>query len=186
MKQITKQWLKKKDACIEGVQWFDDQEETDSIKVINKLMKEDNFSWANWTLSELFNRKQRIQYAVYAAKQVLPIFEKEYPEDKRPRKAIEAAIKCIDNNTQKNRDVAWDAWVAAGYVARAAWAAGDVAWAAWDAGYAAGAAARDAARAAAGAARDARAAAWDAGYAAGDAMQKKIIKYGIKLLKERI
>jgi hypothetical protein len=39
----------------------------------------------------------------------LHIFEKEHPKDLRPRQAIEAAIVCIEHNTKKNRDAAWDA-----------------------------------------------------------------------------
>jgi len=86
-------------------------------------------------------------FACDCAERVLPIFEKEYPDDKRPRLAIEAARKfAIGQATQEELFAAWDA----------AWAARDAAWvAAWAARDAAGAAAwaaRDAARDAAGAA----------------------------------
>ena len=162
MKTITKEWLKKNNACSDGYKWFVDQDETDTVKVLRKLMSEDKFDLANWTIVRIFDRKQRIKYAVFAAEQVLGIFEKKYPDDKRPREAIEAARKCIEHNTQRNRDAARDA-------AWAAWAA------AWDA---AGDAARTAAWAA-GAARDA------AGDAAKKAMQTKILKYGISLLEAK-
>ena len=97
-------------------------------------------------------------FACDCAERVLPLFEKEYPEDKRPRKAIKVARlfaegKATTQELAAARAAAWDA-------ARAAVrdAARDVAWeaaraavrdavaaAAWDAVWEA---ARDAARAA--------------------------------------
>ena len=129
-------------------------------------------------------------FAADCAEHVLWIYERDYPGDDRPRKAIEAArvyargeIDAAAEAAARDAaraaardaagDAAWDAaWAAEGDAAGdAAWAAarttaGAAAWAAaWDA-------AGDAARAAAGAA--ARDAAWDAardaeGDAAGDA-----------------
>jgi hypothetical protein len=92
------------------------------------------------------------------AEAVSHLYEKEYPDDKRPRLAIKAARDFANGKiTAQER--------------AAAWAAGDAAWAAaWAAG--------DAARAAGDAARAAtRAAAWDAAWAAGDAQAKIIRKY---------
>ena len=77
-------------------------------------------------------------FAADCAEHVLPIFEKQYPDDKRPRKAIEAARAYARGDID----------AAAGDAARDA--AGDAAWAA--AGDAAWDAAGDAARAAAWAA----------------------------------
>jgi hypothetical protein len=126
---------------------------------------------------EGWNKKSKRLFAADCAERVLPIFEKEYPTDSRPRKAIEASRKFANRKiTMKNMTIAGDAAGAAGDAAwaarNAAWGAGDAAgaardaaWAArnaaWGAGDAAGAA-RDAARDAAGAARNARNAAWDA------------------------
>jgi len=118
------------------------------------------------------------------AEAVLPIFEKKYPKDDRPRKAIQAARDFANGKiTAQERAAAGDAARAA-----AAHAAGDAARAA--AWAAAGAAAWAAARAAAGAAAwaaagdAARAAAWDAAraaagaaaWAAAGAAQTKIIR----------
>ena len=143
------------------------------------------------------DRAARI-YACDCAEHVLGLFEKGYPADKRPRKAIETARLFAEGKASKQdldaawaaawaarvaaRDAAWAARAAAEAAAEAAaWdaagaAAGDAAWAArvaaWDAaGAAAVAAAWDAAGAAAGAAAwAARVAAWDAaGAAAWDA-----------------
>ncbi len=56
--------------------------------------------------------KQYVSYAVFAAEQVLDIFENKYPDDKRPRKAIQAAKKCIKNPSKENKKAA-DVYAAA-------------------------------------------------------------------------
>ena len=130
--KLTKEWLKEIDACSEGVEWFNNQKETDGTKVIKKLIEEDRIDWANWTICRVFSKKQKIQYAVYAAEQVIDIFEKKYPDDKRPRKAIEAAKKCIENDTEENRSKAESA-ASAESAARSAESAASAWSAAWGA-----------------------------------------------------
>jgi hypothetical protein len=90
-------------------------------------------------------------FAADCAERVLGLFEAKFPDDDRPRKAIEAARACIADPTPENR-------AAAGAAGAAAW---DAAWAAAGAAGAAGAAAR----AAVYAARYAGDAAWDAAWA---------------------
>jgi hypothetical protein len=92
-------------------------------------------------------------FACECAERVLPIFERKFPNDSRPRQAIEVSRRFARGQaTEEERSAAW----------AAAWAAAwDVAWdvardVAWDV---ARAAARDVARAASRAA--ARDAAWD-------------------------
>jgi hypothetical protein len=146
----------------------------------------DDCLWALCATVENCHKVARLMAADFA-EVVLPIYEHNYPNDDRPRKAIEATRRFALGK------IGVEAWCAAGDAAEdAAWAAGDAAWAAgaaraaacaaraaaWaagDAAWAAGAA-RDAAcasRAAACASRDAawaaRAAAWTASKAAGDA-----------------
>jgi len=208
---ITKQWLKEKSACKTGVDWFTAQKESSGIKVVKKLVKEKKLDWANWLIVRIMDYKQRVQYAVFAAEQVIHIYEKKYPDDKRPRKAIEAAKKCINNPSEENKNAAYaaaDAAYAAAYAAAdAAYAANaanaanaaDAAYAAADAAYAANAAnAADAAYAAVYAAADAADAANAANaadaadaayaayaaYAAKDNLKKKILEYGLKLLEK--
>ena len=106
--KLTEEWLREKSACSEGVEWFLKQKETDVVKVLKKLIKEKKLPWANWTIVRVMNYKQRVQYAVFAAEQVIGIFEKEYPDDKRPRQAIEAAKKCIENPSKENKKAAAD------------------------------------------------------------------------------
>lgn len=69
-------------------------------------------------------------FACDCAERVLPIYERDYPDDKRPRHAVETARlfadgKASDSELDAARDAAWDA---AGAAARDA--AGGAAWAA--------------------------------------------------------
>ena len=70
-------------------------------------------------------------YAIYCAEAVLHIFEEKYPNDNRPRKAIEAAKEYLKHPTEENKQAAY-AYAAAAY--DAAYAAYDAAaYAAYDA-----------------------------------------------------
>lgn len=180
MKNITLAWLKKKHACQEGIIWFAVQDERDVKKVIRKLMVEDHFNWANWTICRILNRMQCIQYAVYVANLVLPIYEAEYPDDKRPRQAIAAAKKYLKNPNRKNAAGAVDAADDAGVAYYAAFYAADDT-------YCAAYCAADAAYCAAYCVTDD---AVDAAYCAADdaagaaiKIRKKMINYGLRLLK---
>ena len=53
--------------------------------------------------------KEKISLAIQCAEKVLFIFEEKYPEDKRPRKAIEAAKKYLADPTGENEATAADA-----------------------------------------------------------------------------
>jgi hypothetical protein len=108
--------------------------------------------------------KVRLLFAVLSAREVLPIFEKKYPNDNRSRLAIEAAENYINNPAARAAEAAEAAWAAGAAAAGAAGgAAGRAAWAAW-AAWAAGEAAERAAWAAA------ERAAWAA--AAGEAAER--------------
>ena len=132
---------------------------------IEFAIKEGKGEDANWFMAKVMNREQRLKYAIYAADLVLPIFEKECPEDFKPRQSIEAAKICLENDTKENKK-------AAGAAADAARGAG---WAASCAGWAAG--------------RAARYAGWAVGRAARCAAEEvdnetiiKILRYGVSLL----
>jgi len=171
--KITVEWLEKEKACKSGIDWFKEKKKTDLVDVINLLMKEDHFGWANWTIVRFMDHPQKIQYAIFAAESVIKIFEKKYPNDDRPRKAIEAAKEYLKNPSTENKKAA--AYAAAYAAYAAAYAAAD----------AADAAAYAAADAAAYAAADAAYAAYAAAYAAyaKKKLQKKIIKNGLKILE---
>jgi len=164
--KLTKEMIESHNPCSDGLEWYLRNGSSDLLKTLIDV-NEYKPEWARWLYTRLMNLQQKREIAIFAAEQVLPIFEKKYPEDDRPRKAIEAAKLFLANDTPENRKAA-DAAYAAAY------AAADAA----DAAYAAAAAA-DAAAAA-----YAAAAAADAAYAARKEMQIKIIKEAVRILEE--
>ena len=121
--RITVAKLKKLNACREAVDEFKQQKKDwKLIPLLEKMIKSEKLDWANWLIVRCMKRKQYLAYAIYAARQVLNIFEKKYPKDKRPRKAIKAAEKVLKNDTKKNR-VDADTYDADTYAADAADAA---------------------------------------------------------------
>ena len=167
MEQITEKWLKDKNACSSGLNWFNEQRGENPLNysitgdlLVKLLIKKDKLQWANWLIVRIMAYKQYVSYAVYSAEQVIGIYEKKYPKDKRPRLAIEAAKKCIENPSEENKRAAYayaaaadaDAYAAAyaaaaaaayaaAYAAAAAYYAAAAAYAAYAAYYAAYAAA---------------------------------------------
>ena len=115
--KITTEFLKSLNACQSGISLVATYPDKDHEAVIRRLVADDHWDYANWLLPRLMDYRGYVSYAVYAAELVLPIWEKKYPDDKLPRKAIEAAKRCIDNPSKKNKQVA-AAWAEA-----AAWAA---------------------------------------------------------------
>jgi len=120
MKVITREYLEKINACLPAVEWF--SRKYPEGKEL-KLLKKDalyNSSWSSWLITHILNREDCIRHAIFAAKQVIHIFEKKYPEDLRPRKAIEAAENYLNNPAAADAaDAAYAAYAAAAYAAAA-------------------------------------------------------------------
>ena len=171
---INNEWLVENDACTAGKTWFLGQSESDAVKVVKALIKEDKLVWANWLISRALNRKDRIGYVVYAAEQVINIYDGKHPGNERRRNAINSAKAVMENPSKENKDAAY-----AAYAAAHAYADDDAADSA-DA-YAASAAAYAAYAAAYAYADDD---ADDDAYAASaaHALRIKILRYGISLL----
>ena len=164
--KITMEWLEEKKACRSGMEWFAAQSETDAENVCRKLLAEDHFNWASWTIVRCLDHPDLVLYACFAARLALHIYEARCPGDLRPRKAIEAAEAWVKNPCGKTRADAADAADTAAYAV--AYAAADaVAYAAAEASANAAARAADAAR---------------AGYAA---TKSAIIEYGIELINRK-
>jgi len=189
VKTITLKWLQSKGACKESLEAWQKETDHNTFATLNRLVSK-NPEWGSWLICRLMNKKQAVQYAIFAAEQVIDIYEGKYP-DKRPRNAIEAAKAYLKNPSKKTKAYAAAATYAAGYAAgygagyAATYAAAAATYAAdYAAGYdaSAAAAATYAADAAGYAAADAACA-----YAAGAERRKmkaKILKYGIRLLEQ--
>ena len=83
----------------------DDKEVWEKMRIVK--------SW-RWT------KKNSVLFSIYSASLVLKNFEDKYPDDKRPRQAIQAARRYVKNPTTKNKSAAGSAGSAAG---SAAWSA---------------------------------------------------------------
>ena len=111
--KITTELLQSLNACQSGISLVATYPDKDHEAVIRRLVADDHWDYANWLLPRLMDYRGYVSYAVYAAELVLPIWEKQYPKDGRPRKAIEAAKRCIDDPSKKNNEAARAAAVAA-------------------------------------------------------------------------
>jgi hypothetical protein len=111
-----------------------------------------------------WQKKDSVAVSIGAAEMCLENFEKVFPNDKRPREAIEAARKWLENPTKKNESEAESAARSARSAAEAAWSARSAwsAWLAWSAESAAEAAESAAEAAAASVESAASAEAWSA------------------------
>ena len=160
--EITFKWLDDKCACREGLVWYKNHKETDPLKLMDSLIRNDKLDWANWLIVRMMKRNQYLSYSIYAAEQVIGIFEKEYPNDRRPRQAIDAAKAVLKRDTAENWAASEAAFEAASMASEAAsmasWAASEAAfWAAFWASRASEAAKKE--------------------------MQLRILNYGMSLLK---
>ena len=157
--QTTLNKIKEHSPCKEGWEKLLDHlnktQSDDEPLELRTILESNGLDDTIWAFRAVEGKDKEIRlFAADCAELVLPIYEKHYPNDNRPRLAIQAArdyanglitIEKLAAARAAARDAAWDA---AGDAARAAaWAAARAA--AWDA---------------------ARAAAWDAAWdAAGDA-----------------
>ena len=137
--KITSKWLEKQNACPEGKAWFLEnfKKETTLKKLIEGLIKAEKWSWGEWLIEKSVNQKQAIRVAIFSAELVIDIYEKKYPEDKRPRQAIEAAKAYLKKPNEVNNAAANRAANAAANAAYAAYAAANAAYAAANAANAA-------------------------------------------------
>ena len=106
--KITSKWLEKQNACSEGKNWFVEnfKKETTLKKLVDGLIKSEKWNWNEWLIQKSVNQKQAIKVAIFSAELVIDIYEKKYPEDKRPRQAIEAAKTWLKKPTEANKNAA--------------------------------------------------------------------------------
>ena len=91
-------------ACAPGIELYRQLGCPDTVEsAVALAMQQDRFNYCNWLLTHLFTKEQNVKYAIYAAKSVLRIHGSKYPDDTRPRKAIEAAEEYLCNPTDAPR-----------------------------------------------------------------------------------
>src|ERR1035437_715584 len=71
-------------------------------------VQNDKQCWTEMRIVKAYDwtKEDSVKLAIYAAELVIDIYEKEYPKDKRPREAIEAAKKWLKEPTEENRNAA--------------------------------------------------------------------------------
>ena len=197
--KITKEWLTAERACVDGVDYYNTLNETDAVKIMDQLLSDKKLNFANWTICHLLKKEDKVRYAIFAARQVLPLWEKEYPceaviwknwaENPTADRAAARAARAADRDARAVSAAARAARAAASDAAWAAWDARAVSTAAWAAASAtcavsaADMADRAADMADRAAVSAARAAAWDTAWYD---MKLKIIQYGLGLFKEEM
>ena len=126
---VTTRWLNAHDACDDGVARFKRVHGTSAplVDVIEGHITDGTLDYANWLIVREMAYRQYVSYAVFAAEQVIDIYEAKYPDDSRPRMAIEAAKKCIEHPTRANKSAADAAAHAVAYAAAYAAHAADAA-----------------------------------------------------------
>lgn len=101
--EITLDWLRKQNACSEGVTWWECCGAHDGAAVVRLLLAADfagAAAWANWLIVRLLDRPGRIRYAINAAESVLDRTGGGRPQAEA---AIAAAKAVLVNDTPKNR-----------------------------------------------------------------------------------
>ncbi len=101
---MTPAFFEDNHACSDGKAWV--------LSVLGKgetvrtlLPKFERADWMLWTLRRAtdLTKIQYVELAVICAKTVLAIYEKKYPKDDRPRKAIEAAGNRLSRENTRKR-----------------------------------------------------------------------------------
>jgi len=170
--QTTLNKIKSHSPCEDGwkklLNHLNKTEADDEVLELCTILESNGLDDTIWAFRAVEGKDKEIRlFAADCAELVLPIFEKQYPDDDRPIKAIQASRDYANGLISSGElaaagAAAWDASAAARAARDAASAAGA---AAWDASAAAGAAR---------AARAARAAAWDA---ARNEIKSLLLKY---------
>ena len=102
MIKITKKWLKSNRIRWSNYDVFNNLNLVNLYldDVVKKLIELKKYDTANWLFAYSLTKVNRLKYAVNAAELVLPLFEKEYPNNYSPRKAVSYTkmwIESIEN-----------------------------------------------------------------------------------------
>ena len=133
--QTTLNKIKLHDPCEDGwkklLNYLGKTEADDEPLELRTILESNGVDDTIWALRAVEGKDKEIRlFAADCTELVLPIFEKQFPDDDRPRKAIQAARDYANGIiSEKELAAAWaaDAAGAAEWAARAAWAAMDAA-----------------------------------------------------------
>ena len=100
--KLTLKKLKSLNPCEGSIKKYIDAGRPDTVENAIKYCIASNnrelLNDANWLIVRMVRTKtDRVKYKIYAASQILHLFECRFPEDKRPRNAINTAKNYIKN-----------------------------------------------------------------------------------------
>jgi hypothetical protein len=90
--KFTLEDLKKLEPCEDGLFWYEGNIRSEIFEEVIVQLGNHHWPWAVWLFKAL-TEEQNKKIVIFCAKKVLPTFEASYPNDFRPRRAIEAAEK---------------------------------------------------------------------------------------------
>ena len=134
LRKFTLEDLKALKPCVEALDWIDEQPDKTPSVLWDACPRSD---WLFWILRHVrpLNKKESVKMAVLFAEGCLDKFENCFPDDKRPRQAIEAAKRYLKNPNEKNALAAAESAESARLAVRSAAESADLAesaaWAAW-------------------------------------------------------
>ena len=106
MKKITAKWLTEMNACCSEEEKEEAEKIGDIFQIINILKEKNRLRDVHWLLTNYFNKRQRIKYAIFASEQFIDNFENRYPEDKGLREAIKIAKAYLKNPCKETENAA--------------------------------------------------------------------------------
>ena len=67
--QISKEWLKEKNSCQEGMEFVEEKKliGLEGVEFIRKLMEYEQYEYANWLIVRIMDREQCVKYANFSA-----------------------------------------------------------------------------------------------------------------------
>lgn len=181
--RINKQIIEKLKPCQDRFDNFK-KHYSDFDDDLKEFILLENISYSDkvWVFTRLATKMQNVKWSLLCASKVLHLFEEKYPNDKRPRKALEFVENWINNPSDAAAYAAYAASAAASSAASSAASASAAAYAASAAFAAAAASAASSAAFAASAAAYASSAASSAAYAAAYASAARTNEEELNLL----
>lgn len=102
--KITKTFLKRKEACAKGILFWESLGSPSSpVVVFRGALASREFGYCEWLIEHCFpDLRSSVELSVFAAELCLPLFERDYPSDGRPREALESAKAWLADPSEVN------------------------------------------------------------------------------------
>jgi hypothetical protein len=100
--KITNKWIKKEKPCQSALNWWDGKER-DPITILKNLIFEKHYDWAIWFIASIMNYNDHLSLFMYVCKQLINVYEKQHPNNKKLRKNIELLTEYIKNSKVRNK-----------------------------------------------------------------------------------